>query len=39
MDAADGLLRDIAVTREVRHAYPDCRIPVCANDSYSGEDF
>ena len=39
MDAADGQLRDIAVTRAVRDAYPDCRILVDANNSYSGAGF
>lgn len=39
MDAAEGELRDIAVTRAVREAYPDCRILVDANNSYSGPGF
>jgi D-galactarolactone cycloisomerase len=39
MDAPAGLLRDIAVTRAVRNAYPDCRILVDANNSYSGAGF
>jgi len=39
MDAADGQRRDIAVTRAVRNAYPDCRILVDANNSYSGAGF
>ena len=39
MDAADGHRRDIAVTRAVRNAHPDCRILVDANNSYSGPGF
>jgi L-alanine-DL-glutamate epimerase-like enolase superfamily enzyme len=39
MDSADGLRRDIDVTRAVRDAHPDCRILVDANNSYSGATF
>lgn len=39
MAPGDGLLRDIAVTRAVRDAYPECRILVDANNSYSGTEF
>ena len=39
MDAGDGQARDIEVTRAVRNAYPDCRILVDANNSYSGSHF
>jgi D-galactarolactone cycloisomerase len=39
MDASAGRLRDIAVTRAVRNAYPDSRLLVDANNSYSGTGF
>jgi L-alanine-DL-glutamate epimerase-like enolase superfamily enzyme len=39
MDAGEGLRRDIAVTQTVRDAYPNCRILVDANNSYSGAAF
>lgn len=35
----DGLQRDIAVTRAVREAFPDCKILVDANDAYDCEQF
>jgi D-galactarolactone cycloisomerase len=35
----DGLQRDIAVTRAVREAFPDCKILVDANDAYTCEQF
>jgi D-galactarolactone cycloisomerase len=39
MDPEEGRLRDIAVTRAVRNAYPDSRLLVDANNSYSGPGF
>ena len=39
MEAADGLARDIEVTRAVRAAHPDARILVDANDGYSADGF
>jgi len=39
MDAQQGQLRDIEVTRAVRDAYPNCRILVDANNGYSGAGF
>ncbi len=39
MDAVAGQLRDVAVTRAVRDTYPDSRILVDANNSYSREGF
>ncbi|MGW5362146.1 enolase C-terminal domain-like protein [Actinopolymorpha pittospori] len=39
MPAADGVARDIEVTRAVRAAYPEARILVDANDGYPAERF
>lgn len=36
-EAAEGLERDITVTRTVREHYPDCPILVDANDGYTDE--
>lgn len=37
MPVDEGLARDVAVTRAVREAFPDCRILVDANASYTVE--
>lgn len=39
MPAADGLARDIVVTRAVREAYPDVRILVDGNNGFTGSGF
>ena len=39
MSPHDGLQRDIDAVHAVRHAFPDCKILVDANDAYSCEDF
>ena len=38
MPRAEGLQRDIEVTRAVREQYPECRILVDANDGYTCDD-
>ena len=38
MDRAEGLKRDIDVTRAVREEFPDCRVLVDANDGWPVED-
>lgn len=38
MPKAEGLARDVAVTKLVRNAFPDCEILVDANDGYSVDD-
>jgi L-alanine-DL-glutamate epimerase-like enolase superfamily enzyme len=38
MPKADGLKRDIEVTRTVREQFPDCRVLVDANDTYTVEE-
>ncbi|MHA7984459.1 enolase C-terminal domain-like protein [Rathayibacter sp. CAU 1779] len=38
MGAAEGLARDIDVTRMARQAYPDAELMVDANDGYSASD-
>lgn len=39
MEPADGLRRDIDVTRAVHERFPDCRILVDANNGYSSDGF
>lgn len=39
MQPAEGLARDVEVTRAVRESFPDCQIMVDANNSYSCDDF
>lgn len=39
MQPAEGLARDVEVTRAVREHFPDCQIMVDANNSYSCDDF
>lgn len=38
MEPEEGMQRDIAVTRAVHKAFPDCRILVDANDAYTCDD-
>jgi len=38
MPKAEGLRRDIEVTRTVREQFPDCRVLVDANDTYTVEE-
>ena len=39
MPREEGIRRDVAVTRAVRLAFPDCKILVDANNGYTLEDF
>lgn len=39
MDQAEGLQRDIDVTRAVKERFPDCTILVDANNGYTGRGF
>ena len=39
MEPTLGIQRDIDVVRAIRHAFPDCRILVDANDSYTCNNF
>ncbi len=39
MPHAEGLKRDIDVTRAVRETFPDCKILVDANDAYTRDEF